>query len=41
MPPMDAKHISDEQLRDMHGYLASIAGGSAAMGIPMLRALMP
>ena len=41
MPPMDAKHISDEQLRNMHGYLASLAEGPAAKDIPMLRALMP
>ena len=41
MPRMDLKHISEEQLRDMHGYLASIAKGPAAKDIPMLRALLP
>ena len=41
MPRMDARHIGDEQLRDMHGYLASIAKGPAAKDIPMLRALLP
>ena len=41
MPRMDAKHISDEQLRDMHGYLASIAKGAAAKDVPILRALLP
>ena len=41
MPRMDVKHISEEQLRDIHGYLASIAKGPAAKDIPMLRALMP
>ena len=41
MPRMDAKHISDEQLRHIHSYLASIAKGQAAKDIPILRALLP
>ena len=41
MPRMDVKHISEEQLRDIHSYLASIAKGPAAKDIPVLRALAP
>ena len=31
MPRMDAKHISDDQLRDIHGYLASDTACAAAV----------
>ena len=41
MPRFDTKYLSDEQLRDIHGYLSSVAKGPAAKDIPILRALMP
>ena len=41
MPRYDLQYLSDEQLRDIHGYLSSIAKGPAAKDIPVLRALMP
>ena len=41
MPRFDPKYLSDEQLRDIHGFLSSVAKGPAAKDIPVLRALMP
>ena len=41
MPRLDAKHVSDDELRAMHSYLASIPKGAAAKDIAPLRALLP
>lgn len=41
MPRYDTQYLSDDQLRDIHGYLSSVAKGPAAKDIPVLRALMP
>ena len=37
MPRVDPRHVSDEQLRSMHAYLASIPKGPAAKDIAALR----
>ena len=41
MPRFDARYLSDDDLKAVHGYLASIAKGPAAKDIPQLRALAP
>ena len=41
MPRLDPRFVSDEQLRLIHGYLASIAKGPAAKDIAILRSLAP
>jgi ubiquinol-cytochrome c reductase cytochrome c subunit len=41
MPRFDATYVSDEQLRSIHRYLASIAKGPSARDIPLLQAPSP
>jgi ubiquinol-cytochrome c reductase cytochrome c subunit len=37
MPRFDARFVSDEQLQDIHQYLASIPKGRGAKDIPLLQ----
>jgi ubiquinol-cytochrome c reductase cytochrome c subunit len=37
MPRFDAKFVSDQQLQDIHRYLASIPKGRSAKDIPLLQ----
>jgi ubiquinol-cytochrome c reductase cytochrome c subunit len=39
MPRFDPRYLSDEQLRAIHGYLASIRKGPSARDIPQLATL--
>lgn len=41
MPRYEARFVDDEQLRLIHGYLASIAKGPGAQDLAPLRALKP